>query len=519
MFCGLMSRWTISMGWPAVVLLAVRVLEGGAHLAHDVGGDVERDLEAALLGPPQDRAQVAPVHVLHRDVVALLQLAEVEHLDDVRVGEAGHHLGLVDEHVHELLVVGEVGQDALDRDDLLEPFHARALGPEHLGHAADGHPLEQAVGAVVAGAGEGPALRPAASSSCRRRGGLGQDLGGRRPVRLVLDEARGDCGSGSAAAKASSARAARSRPGPAAGGSLRGAAAVNLVAVRRGRLDHLADLVLDGRGQVATEARRSRGTRTRAFLLSFVSLGRLPRRQPVAGSRHAEQVAHVFALVGGRHRRRLRLHVDGGGTVSSMSAAEPASTRARRPDQQSSSSSSRRAGRFGRRLGAGSLSATGGAGASSTSSSRPSGLPPSSASARSADSAGSENASRSAATSSGSFSPRPRRRGERRALARRARLAHLDLDRALPVGRGRLAAGRRRRVDHVAEEVLGGDELGRGGLVVVFWRRRGGLVVASGRHRGPEGQRNPCRRDQGQDSQLGRLSQRLCGSYVRLRLQ
>ena len=86
-------------------------------------------------------------------------LAEVEDLDDVRMGEAGHHLGLVDEHVHELLVVGQVGQDALDRHHLLEPLDAGALGPEHLRHPADRDTLEQAVGTVVAGRGEARARR------------------------------------------------------------------------------------------------------------------------------------------------------------------------------------------------------------------------------------------------------------------------------------------------------------------------------------------------------------------------
>ncbi len=42
------------------------------------------------------------------------------------------------EHVDELLVVGEVGQDALDRDDPLEALHADLLGQEQLGHAAGG---------------------------------------------------------------------------------------------------------------------------------------------------------------------------------------------------------------------------------------------------------------------------------------------------------------------------------------------------------------------------------------------
>ena len=85
--------------------------------------------------------------VLHGDEVALVDLPEVEDLHDVRVGEAGHHLGLVHEHVHELLVVGEVGQDALDRQGLLEARDAAALGLEHLGHAPDRDPVEELVGA------------------------------------------------------------------------------------------------------------------------------------------------------------------------------------------------------------------------------------------------------------------------------------------------------------------------------------------------------------------------------------
>jgi len=92
------------------------------------------------------------VHVLHRDVVALLDPAEVEDLHDARVGEARHHLGLVHEHVEELLVVREVGQDAFERHDLLEALDARPLRLEDLGHAADRHPVEELVGpeAVVA---------------------------------------------------------------------------------------------------------------------------------------------------------------------------------------------------------------------------------------------------------------------------------------------------------------------------------------------------------------------------------
>ena len=131
---------------PLLVLLAVGVLEGGADLAHHAQAQVEGHAQPLLPRALHDRAQVAAVDVLHRDVVALLDPPEVEDLHDARVGEARHHLGLVDEHVEELLVVGEVGQDALQRHDLLEALDARPLRLEDLGHAADRHAVEELVG-------------------------------------------------------------------------------------------------------------------------------------------------------------------------------------------------------------------------------------------------------------------------------------------------------------------------------------------------------------------------------------
>ena len=112
--------------------------------------------------------------VLHGDVVAAVDLSEVEDLDDVRMGEAGDHLGLVDEHVHEFLVVREVGQDPLHRHDLLEPLDPAALGAEDLGHPAHRHALEQAIRSVRwrprAGSPWPPSL-PAARDRFRRRSG------------------------------------------------------------------------------------------------------------------------------------------------------------------------------------------------------------------------------------------------------------------------------------------------------------------------------------------------------------
>src|SRR5436853_408880 len=58
---------------------------------------------------------------------------------------------LVEEHADELLLLGQVRQDALDRDDLLEPLEARALGAVHLGHAAGGDTLDDSIALLLLG--------------------------------------------------------------------------------------------------------------------------------------------------------------------------------------------------------------------------------------------------------------------------------------------------------------------------------------------------------------------------------
>ena len=113
-----------------------------------------------LLAPAarEERGEVEPVHVLHRHVVGVGGAcappssvpgrdAEVEHLHDVRVRQAHRELRLVDEHVDELLAAGELRQDALDDEDLLEALDAEALGLEDLGHAALAEALEQSIAA------------------------------------------------------------------------------------------------------------------------------------------------------------------------------------------------------------------------------------------------------------------------------------------------------------------------------------------------------------------------------------
>src|SRR5262249_48348011 len=109
----------------------------------DVDGDGRRQTNAQLGARAQERETVEPLHVFERDVVLLIDLAELEHLDDLWVDQVDGQLRLVDEHVDELLVGGEVREDALDDDDLLEASRARHLRLEDLGHAADRDAVQQ----------------------------------------------------------------------------------------------------------------------------------------------------------------------------------------------------------------------------------------------------------------------------------------------------------------------------------------------------------------------------------------
>jgi hypothetical protein len=83
--------------------------------------------------------------VLQRDEEAVLDLTEVEDLGDVRVLQLHGDLRLVDEHRDELLVLGDVRQDAFDGEQPLEALDAEGLGLEYLGHASDVDPLEEVV--------------------------------------------------------------------------------------------------------------------------------------------------------------------------------------------------------------------------------------------------------------------------------------------------------------------------------------------------------------------------------------
>ena len=123
----------------------MRVVERLADLGDDHARLREGHLLALLAEALQHLPQVAAGDVLHRDVEVLVVLAELEHLDDVRVRQLHRDPRLVHEHVDELGVLAHGGQDLLDRQQALEAFHAERLGDEHLCHPAHGNALEEKI--------------------------------------------------------------------------------------------------------------------------------------------------------------------------------------------------------------------------------------------------------------------------------------------------------------------------------------------------------------------------------------
>ncbi len=129
-----------------VVARTVGVLERAEHRQRDVEADVEVDVFTARRCRADQPRPRRAVDVLHRHVELAVLLAEVEHLDDVRVRQARAYPRLVDEHRDEVGVACVLREDALDRDDLFEPVRPAATREVHLGHPARRDPPEQLVG-------------------------------------------------------------------------------------------------------------------------------------------------------------------------------------------------------------------------------------------------------------------------------------------------------------------------------------------------------------------------------------
>ncbi len=127
------------------VALVVRVIQALAKLHDEVADLLHGHGLPALAKVIEDAAQVAPVDVFERDEKAVVDFAEVENLGDVRVLQLHGDLRLVDEHRDELFVLRDARQNALERNNPLEPLNADGLGLEDLGHAPDIDAFEEVV--------------------------------------------------------------------------------------------------------------------------------------------------------------------------------------------------------------------------------------------------------------------------------------------------------------------------------------------------------------------------------------
>ena len=135
----------------AVVARApVRVVEALERVAHDAQRELERQRDLLLRAAAEQRVEVEPLDVLHRDVELVALAPEVEHLDDVRVVEARRELRLVDEHVGELRVQRELGEDLLDHAEPRRAEVGVGAREEDLGHAAPADEVEERVAPELA---------------------------------------------------------------------------------------------------------------------------------------------------------------------------------------------------------------------------------------------------------------------------------------------------------------------------------------------------------------------------------
>jgi hypothetical protein len=134
---------------PARVDRHVRGVEAAGDLRRDVRRVLRRDRLAALAAALEDRAQVLSVDVLHRDEVLAVRARELVDPRDVGVAEEAGDLGLVDQHLDEVVVLGQVGQDALHRHQVSMAGGVEGLCPVDLGHASERDPVQQVVPAEL----------------------------------------------------------------------------------------------------------------------------------------------------------------------------------------------------------------------------------------------------------------------------------------------------------------------------------------------------------------------------------
>ena len=87
--------------------------------------------------------------MLHRDEVLAVRARELVDARDVAVAQDARDLRLVDEHLDEIVVFGEVREHALDRDEVRLAVRVERLRAIDLGHTAERDSIEQMVAAEL----------------------------------------------------------------------------------------------------------------------------------------------------------------------------------------------------------------------------------------------------------------------------------------------------------------------------------------------------------------------------------
>src|SRR5690606_15074611 len=113
-------RRDVAVDDPAQLPVRIATLVSGMEPRGHVGDDPHRHLgwnRSALAGLGDHGMEALPLDPLHRHPHDPALVADVVHLDDVRMTDAAHEAHLVHEHLDELGVFGELEQHRLDRHE------------------------------------------------------------------------------------------------------------------------------------------------------------------------------------------------------------------------------------------------------------------------------------------------------------------------------------------------------------------------------------------------------------------
>ena len=128
----------------------MHVGENPRHLARHVQRDLDGDALPNAHATVPHLTQILAFHHLHGDVEFPVHLAGVEGIDQRRMAEAQHHLGLVEKALS-LARVAPFRQDLLDHAQLFEPVDLTQGRHVNLAHPTLGHRAQQQVLAEAAG--------------------------------------------------------------------------------------------------------------------------------------------------------------------------------------------------------------------------------------------------------------------------------------------------------------------------------------------------------------------------------